>query len=170
MEQVNKKFGGLTVRKVSTLSHSALGISDLYFARLKNSRLSEEVVLVLAPHNKSSPGINMISQIPWTSLQVRSYANTEIMYQALEKMVNGKVISNTEKVTLPKVDWKKTPEIELKAEVSRNDKNIYVSRALPQIKFVLYSSYKDNEHGNELESAINLIPAMNSLNFALIKV
>lgn len=170
MDKVNEKFGKVTVRKVSTITNSALGNScDLYFARIKNRRLSEQAVLVVTPHDPQAPNINVLSQLSWSSFHVRSYANAQIMYEALEGKVSSENISATEKTLLEKVDWGKSKEVELKVVNSLKDKNIYESSSLPQMKLVLFSSYKNNEQGNELESQIDLIPAMNTLNFAIIK-
>ncbi len=173
MDRVNKLFGALKAEKVGTFQIEALHqLCDVFLARIKNQTSDAISVIVMTPHNPSSMNEVKIANINWTLFSVRSYSSKKVMTKALAKVTDAKTLERNNPQFMQAIEWDIVQDFELFADREWNDRTSYVSsEASVPYTVTLHSArnIESNRHGTELETAIELIPALKTLNFTLIR-
>jgi hypothetical protein len=170
MEQVETLFGNLHLKKVGTFHVSALGKpQDVFVARLKNSTNDSICAIVMTNHEQGNRDLVVAKELDWTSFEVRTYVTKANMFKALSSIVNAKVLDSITVQKLKVVEWGNQKDFDLKAVSSSQQSKEYVAKADVPFKVVLHSVRHNNKNGNELEVALEFIPALQSLNFTLLK-
>ena len=169
MDKVNNLFGQVQVTKVNSVQVAALEQQqDVYIAKVNNGSVDKIGIIAMVPHNSDAMSFNVLSQVDWHSLHVRSYNNEKTLIQALSKVASESQIAklDIQRIGLG-VDWGNDDDVELVTERVSVTSSTY-SASLP-FQVTLHSRYSDNKFGNELENIIELIPALNTYNITLVK-
>lgn len=170
MEDVNKLFGRVQLQKVRTCKVEALGAEqDAYIAKLNNGTTDKIAVIAMVPHTGSGLPMAPLAELNWTSLHVRSYSSTSTLETSLASVAEKVVVNalSVQKIASP--NWGDKPDVELHAIKVASSATTYGSHNPLGFNVTLHSVYKDNKHGSELENEIELIPALLTYNFTLVR-
>lgn len=168
MEKINALIGHVQVFKAGTVLVQALGQKqDVYIAKLKNDTTNKIALIAFVPSEKTSLQYNVVSQLKWSSLHVRSYTTEKNFLQAMKKVASDSQIAELETQQVPFVDWGNQDDVVLVTKVANKSNSVYEAD-LPYV-VTLHSQYSDNKFGTELEHEIELIPALQTYNFSLSK-
>lgn len=170
MEEVNKLLGSLTLQKVGTFQVAALNsVQDAFVARVKNGTTDVISVVAMAPHDDRLPEFMPMSELSWKTVSVRSYSGQKDLVNAMSPIISEAGLSTLHVQNLPKVEWGRGRDFDLLAEKVTQNSTTYKATASIPFKVVLHSTRKNNKHGSELENALEFIPALQTLNFTLVK-
>lgn len=170
MDKVNNLFGNVQMQKVSASKVEALGsIQDVYIAKVNNGTTDKICVIALAPRKSSSTSMSPLSQIDWSSLHVRSYKSLKQMNASLKTVASKEQLENLSVQQIRFPDWGNDEDVILtSAHVNTSGTTYQTESSLP-FTITLKSVYTNNKRGNELETQIELIPALQTFNFVLEK-
>ena len=110
-----------------------------------------------------------MDQMNWSSLTVRSYPSQKDMRTALSKIITEQALQTVQVQNLPRVDWGREVDFDLIAEKETQHSTSYRATATVPFKVTLHSTRTKNRRGNELENALEFIPAIQTLNFTLVR-
>lgn len=169
MEEVNQLFGQLQMSHVGTFHVAAANTAqDVFVARINNGTLDQVVAIAMVPQNNNNLHLQPLSQLKWDSLHVRSYKSNQDLKNAMQPMnVNINALPATQR--LPRVDWGNKPDVVLNAIKVEKQYNTYKAEQKLPFKVTLHSVNTENKHGNEIERSLELIPALETCNFTLVK-
>lgn len=162
MEKVNNLFGDLKVKKIGTFNVETEGRPmDFFVTKILNSTTDHIGLVAMAPHQGGERDTVQLSQLDWQSLHVRTYLNRSELENAFKKMSEeklGQLLS--QRVKNPK--WSDEPDIVLVATAAREDKKEYDATGNLPFKVVLHNA-------GDIERKIELIPALQTYNFTLMR-
>ena len=168
MEEFNKLFGGLVLQKVGTFHVSALNANqDVFAARVKNGTTDAVTIVAMVNHGEKIPETMPMDQLQWSSVHVRSYPTQKDMRVALSNIMTVDQLASLRVQALPKVEWGNSQDFDLIASEHYKDRVGYRATASIPFKVTLHSSKVGNDRGNELETALEFIPALRTMNFTL---
>ena len=167
MEEVDKLFGKLQMHCVGTFKVQAAGdTQEAFLAQINNGTTDRIVAIALGPVSGNKCVMQPLSQVKWHSLTVRSFASSEGVASVLKTLgVPMENLPVSQKLTA--VNWGDAEDYLLTAAKSDKTSKTYTSN-IPYV-VTLHSTSKDNKYGNELETKIELIPALQTMNFTLVK-
>lgn len=167
MEEVDKLFGKLQMHCVGTFQVQALGdTQEVFLAQINNGTTDRILAVAMGPVSSNKCVIQPLSQVKWHSLTVRSFASSEGINSILKTLkVSQADLPSSQK--LGGVNWGDADDYLLTAVKSDKSSKTY-SSDVPYV-VTLHSTSKDNKYGNELETKIELIPALQTMNFTLVK-
>lgn len=175
MDEVEKLFGKLQVHCVGSFKVQALNeTQECFLAQINNGTTDRIVAIALGPVSGNKCVMQPLSQVNWHSLTVRSFASSEGLNSVLKTLaIPLENLPASQKLT--GVDWGDAEDYLLTAAKGDKSSKTYASvppagvkRDLPY-SVTLHTTSKDNKYGNDLEPKIELIPALQTLNFTLIK-
>ena len=170
MEQVNKLFGAVQIQKVCTCKVEALGAQqDAYVAKLNNGTTDQIAMIAMVPHDDSAMSLQVLSQVNWDSLHVRSYTSKSSLEASLAAIASKEVLAELQTQIIVTPDWGNDRDLELNAIKATSSCTTYGCDAQLPFAVTLHSIYSDNKHGTELENDIEFIPALTTYNFTLTK-
>lgn len=167
MEEVEKLFGKLQMHCVGSFKVQAANDNqEAFLAQVNNGTTDRILAIALGPISGNKCVMQPLSQVNWTSLTVRSFSSSEGINSVLKTL--GVPLENLPaSQKLNPVNWGDAADHLLTAVKTDKTCKTY-SADLPYI-VTLHSTSRDNKYGNELEPRIELIPALQTMNFTLIK-
>lgn len=168
MDKVNSLLGNIQMTKVNSVQVAAIDQrQDVYLAKINNGTVDKIGVIAMVPHSEQALSYNVLAQIPWHSLHVRSYNSEKLFVQALKKIASENQLMDLEPQSVARVDWGNDDDVELVTDRITVTSSTY-NAPLP-FKVTLHSQYTENKFGHELENVIEFIPALQTYNFTLVK-
>lgn len=169
MDRVESIFGQLPLTKVGTFNFKdEQKVMDVYAARLNRGKSTDKTVaLMMVEHQDKNPGVARIVDLDWRTFTVRSYPHLNAMFAAVRQInVNG-AIGSLKEVTVSRPKWGRLQDTILSAE-RRSD--VYTSYKSQELAFGVTAYVESgSERGNDLENQVELIPVLESYNFAITK-
>lgn len=167
MEQVQRLFGEVPMTKIGTFNFQGEGkVLDVYAARVSRGKTTDQSgAFMFVPHKVENPGIARIADVQWDTFMVRSYSSADAMYSAWRSVnVNG-VLHTLKGISVAKPKWGRLQDTTLRAENITKDYTVYTS---DQLDFKVTNFVESgSERGNDLEVKVELIPVLQSFNFAI---
>lgn len=169
MEKFNALFGHVQMVKTGTVHVEALNSKqDVYLAKLKNKTAGKMALIAFVPHAKNSLEYSIISQLKWSVVNVRTYPTEKMYANALRKVAGDQQISELEPQPIESVNWGNQDDALLKSVKQTKTYSTYSSEGSNiEYEVTLHSQHSDNRFGSELETEIELIPALQTNNFTL---
>ncbi|MFS8159862.1 MAG: hypothetical protein ACMG6E_06560, partial [Candidatus Roizmanbacteria bacterium] len=156
--------------KVGTFRVSALGqTQDAYVARVKNGTSDWVSAIAFTDSGANQSTQAILANLAWTSLHVRSYKSEKQFHSAMNRVVSPIVLGDMALQPIKHVDWGKQEDFELHAQTRYLNSSVYQADRNIGFAVTLHSNQLENDRGNELEDALEFIPAIMTCNFTLTK-
>lgn len=168
MEKVKKAFGSLQMTCVGDVKVQAQGTTQkAYVAKVNNGTTDRVIAIALCSDSGRACNIQPMSQLTWDSFHVRSFTSSGQMASVLRSLnVNPEDLPQPQK--LVGANWGNQDDIVLRAEIHNDKSKTYSSDENLPFTVTLHTNEVTNGHGNSLEVAIELIPAIQTCNFSLV--
>lgn len=165
MNHLETIFGPLHMTKVATVNVEALGkVQDIYMAKIKPKTTDSTIAMAMVDQGEKSSTLVLLRELQWNVLSVRTYPNHQAMTEAVHKIVSKQVISKLDTQKLPSARFGELKDVDLATLESFREYVIY--HGVEKLPFEVALHAGGNE---DLPHKIELIPALNTLNFTLKK-
>lgn len=170
MEKVNLLFGDLKVKKLGTFHVETVNRPmDVFGTKIITANTDHIGMIVMTPHQGGERTTVKFDQLDWYSLHVRTYGSRSDLENAFKKVAQGNKIKQLISQKVKNPAWTDEADIELKAVRATNTTREYDSNVAIPFKVTLHSVNAAGPNDSDLEREIELIPALQTMNFTLVK-
>ena len=171
MDKVETLFGEVPFHKIGTYNVESVDKTmDVFAAKISRGKNTDKTIaMMFVKHGAENPSIARLQDLQWTHFQVRSYGNMNSLIAATRHLDKKNEIASLKPVKLPKVRWGNDYDLVLKAQSSNKKYTTYKCESGFDCKVSMFVAAED-DRGNDLENIIELIPILQSYNFAIERV